>query len=76
MEDGVTSRSGKLPINTSGGLKAKGHPIGATGVAQLAEVTRQLQGVCGDRQVEARLGLACNVAGFGNNAVVSILERT
>lgn len=76
VEDGVTSRSGKLPINTSGGLKAKGHPIGATGVAQLAEVTRQLQGVCGDRQVEARLGLACNVAGFGNNAVVSILERT
>jgi acetyl-CoA acetyltransferase len=74
VEAGITSRTGRLPINTSGGLKAKGHALGATGVAQLAEVTQQLQGVCGARQVSARVGLACNVSGFGNNAVVSILE--
>ncbi len=74
VEAGITSRAGRLPINTSGGLKAKGHPLGATGVVQLAEVTQQLQGVCGARQVSARVGLTCNLAGFGNNAIVSILE--
>lgn len=75
VETGITRRDGRLPINTSGGLKAKGHPIGATGVAQVAEITYQLQGRCGARQVDASVGLTCNVAGFGNNAVVSILER-
>ena len=75
VEEGLTERDGRLPINTSGGLKSKGHPIGATGVAQLAEITQQLQGRCGARQVRADVGLACNVAGFGNSAVVSILER-
>jgi len=76
VEAGLTSRSGRLPINTSGGLKAKGHALGATGVAQVAEVTQQLQGVSGARQVNAAVGLACNVAGFGNNSIVSILERS
>jgi acetyl-CoA C-acetyltransferase len=75
IEAGLTRRDGRLPINTSGGLKAKGHPIGATGVAQAVEVVSQLQGRCGARQVEARVGLTCNVAGFGNNAVVSVLEK-
>ena len=75
VEEGTTRRDGRLPINTSGGLKAKGHPIGATGVAQAVEVASQLQGRCGARQVDASVGLTCNVAGFGNNAVVSILER-
>jgi acetyl-CoA C-acetyltransferase len=75
VEEGLTERDGRLPINTSGGLKSRGHPIGATGVAQLAEITQQLQGRCGARQVRADVGLACNVAGFGNSAVVSILER-
>ncbi len=75
VEAGVTRRDGRLPINTSGGLKAKGHPIGATGVAQAVEIVWQLQGRCGARQVDAGVGLTCNVAGFGNNAVVSILER-
>ena len=74
VEEGLTEREGRLPINTSGGLKSKGHPIGATGVAQVAEITQQLQGRCGARQVRAGVGLACNVAGFGNSAVVSILE--
>jgi acetyl-CoA acetyltransferase len=75
VEDGLTERDGRLPINTSGGLKSRGHPIGATGVAQLVEITQQLQGRCGARQVSADVGLACNEAGFGNSAVVSILER-
>jgi acetyl-CoA acetyltransferase len=75
VEAGITRRDGRIPINTSGGLKAKGHPIGATGVAQAVEITSQLQGRCGARQVDASVGLTCNVAGFGNNAVVSVLER-
>jgi len=75
VEEGLTERDGRLPINTSGGLKSRGHPIGATGVAQLVEITQQLQGRCGARQVRADVGLACNEAGFGNSAVVSILER-
>jgi len=73
-EQGITSLKGRLPINTSGGLKAKGHPIGATGVAQVSEITMQIQGRCGERQVKASTGLTCNVAGFGNGAVVAILE--
>ncbi len=73
-QDGVTSLTGSKPVNTSGGLKAKGHPLGATGVAQIAEVCAQLQGRAGDRQVEARIGLTCNVAGFGNDSIVSVLE--
>jgi acetyl-CoA acetyltransferase len=75
VQAGVTSRTGTRPINTSGGLKAKGHPIGATGVAQLVELTRQLQGRAGARQVAAVRGLACNVAGFANNVTVTIVER-
>jgi acetyl-CoA acetyltransferase len=53
-----------LPVNTSGGLLRKGHPVGATGIAQVVELTEQLQGRCGDRQVEgARIGLAHNGGG-------------
>lgn len=74
-ERGITTLDGPLPINTSGGLKAKGHPLGATGVAQIAEVTQQLRGRCGPRQVEADIGLACNVAGFGNGSVVTVLRK-
>ncbi|MFQ5987063.1 MAG: thiolase family protein [Thermoplasmata archaeon] len=75
-QEGVTSLKGSKPVNTSGGLKAKGHPLGATGVAQVAEVCAQLVGRAGERQVEARVGLACNVAGFGNDAIVTVLEGT
>lgn len=73
-QEGITSLTGSRPVNTSGGLKAKGHPLGATGVAQIAEVCAQLQGKAGDRQVPAQVGLACNVAGFGNDSVVTVLE--
>jgi len=58
LEDGETSLGGHIPVNPSGGLLAKGHPIGATGVAQIVEIVRQLRGHCGDRQVEgAKVGL-------------------
>ncbi len=67
---------GKIPINTSGGLKAKGHPLGATGVSQIVELARQLRGEAGGRQVEgAKAGLAVNFGGFGNNVVATILTR-
>ncbi len=75
VEEDTTTIGGNLPINTSGGLKAKGHPIGATGVAQVIEVVNQLRGRCDKRQVDASVGLTCNVAGFGNNAVITVLER-
>jgi acetyl-CoA C-acetyltransferase len=74
VEAGVTDRDGDLPVNTSGGLKSKGHPLGATGVAQLHELYLQLLGEAGPRQVEAEVGLACNVGGFGNCVTTTILE--
>ena len=72
--NGDTKVGGKMPINTSGGLKAKGHPLGATGVSQIVELTRQLRGEADGRQVEgAKTGLAVNFGGFGNNVVSTIL---
>jgi len=75
VEDGVTDRDGDLPINTSGGLKSKGHPLGASGVAQAYELYVQLLGEAGDRQVDGSVGLACNVGGFGNCVTTTILEQ-
>ena len=73
--DGETARDGALPVNPGGGLKARGHPLGATGVSQLIELVWQLRGEAGDRQVaDPRVGFAVNVAGFGNNAVCTVLE--
>jgi acetyl-CoA C-acetyltransferase len=75
VESGVTALGGTIPVNTSGGLKSKGHPVGATGVAQVVELTKQLRGDDGDRQVEgARIGLAQNMGGSGGSTVVHILE--
>jgi len=74
VEAGRTERDGELPINTSGGLKSKGHPLGASGVAQAVELYEQLVGEAGPRQVEADVGLACNVGGFGNCVITTILE--
>ncbi|HUS60319.1 MAG TPA: thiolase domain-containing protein [Nevskiaceae bacterium] len=65
---------GKFPVNTSGGLKACGHPVGATGVRQIVEIVSQLQGRAGERQVKnARIGLCHNVGGSGGTAVVQML---
>ncbi len=76
LEKGETSLGGKLPINPSGGLKARGHPVGATGVAQLVEIAWQLRGDAGERQVKnARTGFTCNFGGFGNNVLCFVLER-
>lgn len=74
--NGETKVGGKIPINTSGGLKAKGHPLGATGVSQVVELVRQLRGEATGRQVEgAKVGLAVNFGGFGNNVVSTILTK-
>lgn len=76
LEKGVTSLKGKLPINPSGGLKGRGHPVGATGVAQAYEIVLQLRGDAGERQVkDAHVGFTCNFGGFGNNVVCLILTR-
>ena len=74
---GATARGGERPVNTSGGLKSKGHPVGATGVAQLCDVALQLRGEAGERQLaRAQLGLAQNLGGSGATCVVTILGRT
>jgi len=80
ISDGTTKLGGRLPVNTSGGLLRKGHPVGATGIAQIVEITEQLQGRAGDRQVEgAKIGLAHNGGGsIGNDGAamcVTILGR-
>ena len=72
--EGETALDGDLPVNPGGGLKARGHPLGATGVSQLVEVVWQLRGEADGRQVDCETGLAVNVAGFGNNAVCTLLE--
>ena len=74
QEEGLTDRDGKLPINTSGGLKSKGHPLGASGVAQVHELYHQLMGTADKRQVDAKTALACNIGGFGNCVITTILE--
>ncbi len=77
LRDGVTALDGKLPINPSGGLKARGHPVGATGVSQVVELTWQLRGDADRRQVKgARRAFSCNMGGFGNNVVSFVLERS
>lgn len=74
-EEGETSLKGSIPINTSGGLKARGHPFGATGIAQVNELVIQLRGKADQRQVkDARRALAHNMGGTGGTSVVHILE--
>jgi acetyl-CoA C-acetyltransferase len=74
-EKGETALGGRIPVNPSGGLKSKGHPVGATGVAQIVELTEQLRGECGERQVKgAKRGLAQNMGGTCASTAVHILE--
>jgi acetyl-CoA C-acetyltransferase len=71
---GCTARTGERPVNTSGGLKSKGHPIGATGVAQICDLVLQIRGQAGPRQIPRHsLGLAQNLGGSGATCVVAIL---
>ena len=76
IQEGWTQKDGKLPVNPSGGLKAKGHPIGATGVSMHALCAMQLMGTAGDIQVrDARLAGIFNMGGAAVANYVSILER-
>jgi acetyl-CoA C-acetyltransferase len=73
--DGAINADGALPISTFGGLKARGHAIGATGVYQVAEVVLQLRGQAGDNQIaDVKRGMALNLGGLGSAAVAHILE--
>jgi acetyl-CoA C-acetyltransferase len=76
LERGETSLTGRIPINPSGGLKAKGHPVGATGIGQAHEIVTQLRGEAGKRQVKnPTVGFTCNFGGFGNNVVCLTFVR-
>jgi acetyl-CoA C-acetyltransferase len=75
-EEGGTALNGELPINPDGGLKAKGHPVGATGVAMAYEMFKQLRGQAGKHQVQgAEVGLAHNVGAAGASVVVQVFRR-
>ncbi|QLJ52312.1 MAG: 3-ketoacyl-CoA thiolase [Candidatus Fermentimicrarchaeum limneticum] len=76
IEDGETALDGRIPINTSGGLKGCGHPVGATGVKQAVEITWQLRGEAKERQVKgAEIGMTHNVGGSGATCVIHIMKR-
>ena len=75
LEDGATEITGGIPVNTSGGLESKGHPVGATGLAMVYEIVNQLKGRAGPRQVKSpRVGLVHNGGGIigGDNAVMCV----
>ncbi len=72
--EGETALDGRLPVNPSGGLKARGHPLAATGIAQVVEVVWQLTGQAAGRQVSARVGLAHSIGGLATNNFVTLLE--
>ena len=77
IREGQTDLGGKIPVNLDGGLKAKGHPIGATGVSMAVEITKQLRGEAGRRQAPLRsgVGLTHNIGGTGHYAYVTIYSR-
>jgi acetyl-CoA C-acetyltransferase len=76
-QEGVTALYGDKPINTSGGLKSKGHPVGASGIGQTVEIWKQMRGEAGERQVPGDIPLALthNVGATGQTCVVHIYER-
>jgi acetyl-CoA C-acetyltransferase len=76
IQDGETYIGGRIPVNPDGGLKTKGHPIGATGVSMATEITKQLRCEAGNRQVpKAEIGLVQNVGGSGQFSYVTIYKR-
>jgi len=76
IREGITAKDGKLPVNASGGLKSKGHPVGATGVSMHVMAAMQLSGDAGDMQIpDARLAGVFNMGGAAVANYVSILER-
>ena len=75
VAEGKTEIDGNFPINPSGGLKSKGHPVGATGVAQVIEIVKQLRGEADKRQVKnAKIGLTQNMGGSGGSSIIHILK--
>ncbi len=78
LKDGQTMIGGRIPVNVDGGLKAKGHPIGATGVSMIVEISKQLRGEAGKRQVPTKngIGLTHNVGGTGHYCYVTVLSRS
>ena len=76
VEEGLTQVDGKTPINTSGGLLSKGHPVGATGLGQVYEVSRQLKGEHENQVKDAEIGLAMNLGASGLVSTVTILKRS
>ena len=76
IDEGQTAHGGRIPVNVSGGLLSKGHPLGATGVANVYEIATHLRGEAGERQVAgAKVGLA-HVIGLGSACGIHILEKT
>lgn len=74
LKEGKTSLSGELPINTSGGLKARGHPLGASGLAQIIELVWQLRNQAEKRQVKAKIGMALSIGGLASNNLATIVR--
>jgi acetyl-CoA C-acetyltransferase len=76
VAQGATTRNGEIPTNNFGGLKARGNPVGATGLYQIAETVLQLRGIAGANQVlDAKIGMAQSMAGMGSTCSVAILRR-
>lgn len=76
VESGMTQRDGQIPVNPSGGLKSRGHPLGATGIAQAAEIVWQLRGEAGKRQIsDVEIGMTHNIGGTGGTAAVHIFSN-
>jgi len=77
VKEGTTEISGEMPVNPSGGLKARGHPTGGTGVAQIRDVVQQLRGQApkGLQVENSKIGLTHNIGGFGNNMIVALFSN-
>ena len=77
IREGITNINGKLPVNASGGLKAKGHPISPTGLSQIYELVQQMRKESGKRQIDnINIALAQNIGGVGTMVAVHILKKT
>lgn len=78
LEEGATQLRGRFPVNPSGGLKSRGHPVGASGLAQIVEIASQMKGEAGERRQleQTEVGLAQSIGGLGNNNLVTILEKS
>ena len=75
LDNEITPKGGRIPICTRGGLKARGHPVGATGIYQIVETVQQLRGECGETQVDtAKIGMTQNIGGSGASILTHIIQ--